>query len=226
MSNEAGIPFYEQAYRNVQQYLIEHDLLSSNMVLYDSEKGFLLMGVASVCLGMQLSQQMNKGERLYATKFTAALAFAYFLGLTMTIKETVLFGVYNYIAYNTVVLAGGLLCAFMTTFLFRPLFRRAISLGYSVSKLREAFLMILVKDYGFPENAKEFAFLFAKKRVLRYYVIVRDTALPLLAKFKEVSWPYIKETRVLCGKARNTLSITLVMLIDRAKEFQRKIMAV
>lgn len=171
----------------------------------DADVGTLLMLGAILCLAIGFSLIFIKGEgnkdiifsrkswEITFPEWSWIFALVYYFGLLMTIRETQIFGLQEYFKYLIAVTAVGLVSAIVLGLLCTPFLRLSIRLYDSVMRFKEAVLMVLVQEYGFPQNSKEIMMLFAKKRMLRLYGNVRTFAMPLITQLGALAKMAIKK---------------------------------
>ena len=105
------------------------------------------------------------------------------------------------------VTAIGLTSSVLLGWLISPFLRIVIRLYDWTISFKEEVLLLLVRDYGFPENAKELVALFAKKRLQGLY-----------AKMREFAAPYIDAGKKLYKKFRISFTILVGSVEQKIRE--------
>ncbi len=157
----------------------------------DGDIGTLLMISAIICLATGFGLQFIKeGERFVLfyhgtweikfPKWTGVFVLMYYFGLLMTIRETQVFGLFEYFRYLVAITAIGLALSVLLGWFGCPTLRFIIRVYYSILRFKEAIIILLVTDYGLPQNAKELVGLFAKKRLRTLYTNVQKYAAPYI----------------------------------------------
>ncbi len=166
----------------------------------DSDIGTMLMFGSVLCLAVGFALQFIKGNRdiilsrksweIIFPENSFLFAVIYYLGLLMTIRETQVFGLYEHFKYFVAITAFGLICAITLGLFCIPLLKFIFRLYDSVLNFKEELLLMLVREYGFPQNTKELVKLFgkvAKEHVPHLYASVRTLYKLLIEKLEELS---------------------------------------
>lgn len=172
-------------------HLIERDLPDSPapaktffqdwLNMPDSDIGTMLMLGSILCLAVGFALQRINGDRgIVLPVYSWIFIIVYYFGLLMTIRETQVFGLYEYSKHFVAVTVFGLICTIILGLFCIPLLR-FISRRYdSTMRFKEEVLHLLVRDYGLPENAKDLVALFAKKRLQSLYANMQEFATPYI----------------------------------------------
>lgn len=204
-------PLVDRLYRILPPGQSEDKLvpLYPSLVMTDGSMGVLLMIGAVLWLGILFGWQISKGEReITFTKPTFILVFAYFVGALMLTKELELVGLLLYLVYATAMVVIGYVLALGTGFLFSPVLRSIIYLYDFAVAVKEETILLLVRDYGFPENARELVLLFAKKNMLRPYLCIA---------------PYLKSLKKFGMHMRAYASYFILVVTDKVKEARKMV---
>lgn len=209
-------------YRELPDELPTRSFFQSWANMPDADIGILLMLGAILCLAAGFALQFIKGDKDIAfsrksweitfPERSLVFAIVYYFGLLMTIRETQVFGLHEYLKYLVAVTAIGLASAAVLGLLCTPLLRLIIRLYDSVVSFKEGVLLLLIQDYGFPQNAKELLALFAKKRMRELHAHVKDVAAP-----------YIDGLKRLQGKARISLAIFIGSVEEKIREARKMV---
>lgn len=188
----------------------------------DADVGTWLMMGAVICLATGFSLQFIKGDRdvLYSRgtwemafpRFTGLFAIVYYFGLLMTVRETQVFGLHEYFKHLVAVTAIGLTSSVLLGWLISPFLRIVIRLYDWTISFKEEVLLLLVRDYGFPENIKDLVALFAKKRLQGLY-----------ANMREFAAPYIDAGGKLYKKARISFTILVGSVTEKIREARKMV---
>lgn len=176
----------------------------------DADIGILLMIGAILCLATGFALQFIKGDKdvVFSRKSweitfperSWTFAIVYYFGLLMTIRETQVFGLYEYCKYLIAITTVGLASAIVLGLFCIPFLRLLIRLYDSIVSFKEEVLLMLVQEYGFPQNAKELVMLFAKTRILRLYGNMRTFATPLITQFEKLYTHLMEIVRTMIKK--------------------------
>lgn len=204
-------PLVDQLYRILPPDQSEDKLvpLYPSLVMTDRSMGVILMIGAILCLGILFGLQISKEEReITFTKLTFVLVFAYFVGALMLTKELELVGLPLYLAYATAMVAIGYVLALGAGFLFSPVLRSIRYLYDFAKNVWDEITILLVRDYGFPENTKELVLVFAKKNLLRPYRLIA---------------PYTRNLKKMGAHARAYISYFFLITMDKAKKARKMV---
>lgn len=188
----------------------------------DSDIGTLLICGSVLCLAVGFALQFIKGNKgiIFSRKsweitfpeYSLVFAIVYYFGLLMTIRETQVFGLYEYLRYFVAETVFGLLAAIILGLFCIPLLKFISRLYDWTMGFTEEILLLLVRDYGFPENAKELVACFAKKRLQGLY-----------ANMREFAAPYIDVGRKLYKKFRISFTILVGSVEQKIREARKMV---